>query len=925
MSSPESTVRKLTVEVIDGRDLLPKDGHGSSSPYVVVEFAGQRKRTKTSVRSLNPKWHEKLEFLVFDPADMEAEELEIEIYHENIQGSAGKKNQFLGRVRIYGSQFTKKGEEGLVYFPLEKKSILSWVRGDIGLRICYHDEVIKKPEKKEESKKKEEVPSPTDTANQSQHEAPPVPLVLVEEDIRKKEVVYSEPMKMQTTASKQSRVISSSSSFNLVEPMQFLFVKVVKTRNLLPCENPNVKVRLGLQTAKTKQVPSENPEWNQVFSFSQGKTEPTLEISVWGNGKEEVFLGGVCFDLSDVPVRENPDGPLAAQWYRLESGACSASSVSGDIMISVWMGTQADDAFPDSWNSEAPHVKYTRSKVYHSPKLWYLRVSIIEAQDLHVGSPKLVRVKLQLGFQSSWTKPSASTGNSSSFSWREDLILVVSEPLDDQLLLLVEECAGKETTHLGHVALDLAAIEQRLDENPLPSKWFNLDGGARINLKLCLEGGYHVLDEAANLSSDFRPTAKQLWRPPIGVLELGILGGRNLLPMKTKGGTRGSTDAYCVAKYGKKWVRTRTITDSFDPRWNEQYTWQVYDPCTVLTIGVFDNWRMFSDDRADYRIGKVRIRVSTLETNRVYTSSYPLLILLHSGVKKMGEVEIAVRFASSALLPEILTTYLQPVLPRMHYLRPIVVQQQELLRNAAIKMVSSWLSRAEPPLGPDVVRYMLDADSHAWSMRRSKCNWFRIMAVISWVLGAANWVNDIRQWRNPVTTFLVHILYLVLVWYPELAAPTGCFYLVMVAAWYRRFRGKGLMGMDVGLSQGASVDGDELDEEFDGVPTGKKDEVVRIRYDRIRALAGRVQTVMGDMAAQGERIQALVCWRDPRATRIFVVVCSAAGLGFYLVPGKMVAVALGFYFLRHPMFRDPMPAPALNFFRRLPSLSDRIL
>jgi hypothetical protein len=59
--------------------------------------------------------------------------------------------------------------------------------------------------------------------------------------------------------------------------------------------------------------------------------------------------------------------------------------------------------------------------------------------------------------------------------------------------------------------------------------------------------------------------------------------------MKTTKDSRGSTDAYCVAKYGPKWIRTRTIFDSFNPRWNEQYTWEVDDPCTVLTVGVFDN------------------------------------------------------------------------------------------------------------------------------------------------------------------------------------------------------------------------------------------------------------------------------------------------------------------------------------------------
>lgn len=107
--------------------------------------------------------------------------------------------------------------------------------------------------------------------------------------------------------------------------------------------------------------------------------------------------------------------------------------------------------------------------------------------------------------------------------------------------------------------------------------------------------------------------------------------------MKIKDGKGGCTDAYCVAKYGQKWIRTRTVVDSLSPKWNEQYTWEVFDPCTVITVGVFDNYRVekhTANGGRDSRIGKVRIRLSTLESDRVYTHSYPLLILHPSGSRK---------------------------------------------------------------------------------------------------------------------------------------------------------------------------------------------------------------------------------------------------------------------------------------------------
>ncbi|KAI4342567.1 hypothetical protein MLD38_027181 [Melastoma candidum] len=1077
--APPRTVRRLVVEVVDARDLLPKDGQGSSSPYVVVEFDNQKKRTSTRHRDLNPTWNESLHFIVSDPSQMDYDELLLEVHNDRRYGPASRKSHFLGRVKVYGSQFAPRGQEGLVYFSLEKKSVFSWVRGEIGLKVYYYDEeviddggaaeqlhqqhqqqqqqigdegrpppVVAVEEEEEEEGRVFEIPPighptpplpsmmPAVGPGLRSHSPPPV--VVIEEPAPPTQppvttfhsgyhhrhpppppethaptpgcgpplpegqfpseavaAAAAEARKMQGNGAgeraralrrpngeflprvipedrrnsfRHQRFASQSDRFHpydLVEPMLYLFVRICKARGLAQNESPYVKLRSSTHYVRSKPAvhrsgdQADVTEWNQVFALGHHKNESaatnTLEISVW-ESQYEKFLGGVCFDLSDVPMREPPDSPLAPQWYRLDGVAADDKNnrVCGDIQLSVWIGTQADDAFPEAWSSDAPsHVAHTRSKVYQSPKLWYLRVTVIEAQDLQI-TPNLppltapdIRVKGQLGFQSVRTRRGSVSGHATAFHWNEDLIFVAGEPLEESLVILVEDRTTKETVLLGHILIPVSSIEQRMDERHVPAKWFALEGGTgggalapgaagsgitycgRMYMRLCLEGGYHVLDEAAHVCSDFRPTAKQLWKPAVGILELGILGARGLLPMKSKGPGKGSTDPYCVAKYGKKWVRTRTITDSFDPRWNEQYTWQVYDPCTVLTVAVFDNWRMFSDpsteDRPDCRIGKIRIRVSTLESNRVYTNSYPLLVLSRIGLKKMGEIELAVRFACPSLLPETCVVYGQPLLPRMHYLRPLGVAQQEALRGAATRMVAAWLARSEPPLGPEVVRYMLDADSHAWSMRKSKANWFRIVSVLAWAIGLAKWLDDIRRWRNVLTTVLVHLLYLVLVWFPDLIVPTGCLYVFLIGVWYYRFRPRIPAGMDTRLSQAESVDPDELDEEFDTIPSSKPPDIIRARYDRLRMLAARVQTVLGDFATQGERVQALVSWRDPRATKLFIAVCLAVTITLYLVPPKMVAVALGFYYLRHPMFRDPMPPSSLNFFRRLPSLSDRLM
>nr|GEY08305.1 FT-interacting protein 1-like [Tanacetum cinerariifolium] len=745
-----------------------------------------------------------------------------------------------------------------------------------------------------------------------------------------------------------------TSTYDLVEQMQYLYVRVVKAKDL-PAKDltgscdPYVEVRMGNYKGTTRHFDKNtHPEWNQVFSFSKDRIQATmLEVIVKDKDVlKDDFIGGVIFDLNEVPKRVPPDSPLAPQWYRLADR--KGDKLKGELMLAVWWGTQADEAFPEAWHSDAAAVSADglasiKSKVYLSPKLWYLRVNVIEAQDL-IPNDKTrfpeVYVKAMLGNQVLRTRVSMS--KTINPLWNEDLMFVVSEPFEEPLILSVEDrVAPNKDEVLGRCAIPLQYVDRRLDHKAINTRWFNLekhvmiDGekkkevkfASRIHMRVCLEGGYHVLDESTHYSSDLRPTAKQLWKNSIGVLEVGILSANGLSPMKTKDG-RATTDAYCVAKYGTKWVRTRTIIDSFTPKWNEQYTWEVFDPCTVITIGVFDNCHLQGLDKPggarDSRIGKVRIRLSTLETDRVYTHSYPLLVLHPTGVKKMGEIHLAVRFTCSSLV-NMMHMYSQPLLPKMHYIHPLTVSQLDSLRHQATQIVSMRLSRAEPPLRKEIVEYMLDVGSHMWSMRRSKANFLRIMSVLGSLIAIGKWFDQICTWKNPITTVLIHVLFVILVLYPELILPTIFLYLFLIGIWYYRWKPRNPPHMDTRLSCADNAHPDELDEEFDTFPTSRNPDIIRMRYDRLRSIAGRMQTVVGDLATQGERFQSLISWRDPRATALFVIFCLLAAILLYVTPFQVLALFTGFYWLRHPRFRHKLPSTPLNFFRRLPARTDCML
>ncbi|PIN20002.1 hypothetical protein CDL12_07327 [Handroanthus impetiginosus] len=650
-------------------------------------------------------------------------------------------------------------------------------------------------------------------------------------------------------------------NYDHVKEMQCVYVRVAKAIDLpendvTGCCNPYVDVKLGNYKNTTPYLEkNSNPEWNKVFTISKDQIQGSiLEVFVKDNDVvNDDYMGRVAFDLDDILNM---------------------------LLLAVWMGTEADDvSHLDASESN------TCSSVSLSPKLWYLKVTITEAQDLQPNDELRfpdVFVKAMLGNQTLRTT---------------DLIFVAAEPFHVPLILSVEDrIAPNKGKVLGKCAIHLQHVERRLDHKPVNSRWYNLErhilvedekknevtSSSKIQVIICLEGGYHT-------------DGKQLWKSRIGVLELGILDARGLPPMKAKDGQE-RTDAYCVAKYGQKWFRTRTIIDSFDPIWNEQYTWEVFDPCTVVTIG----------SGSDSRIGKIRIRLSALETDRIYFHSYPLLVLQPSGLKKMGELNLVVRFTCSSLINT------------MH-------AQLDKLKHQATQIVSARLSQAEPPLRKEVVKYMLEVGSHTWSMRKSKVNFFRVMMILSVFVDVWRWFDWIRNWQNSMITVMIHILFLILVMYRQYLLPSIFLYLLFIIAWNYEWKPEHPLHIDTRLSYADDAHPDELDEEFDMFPSLCPADLVQMRYDRLRTVGGRFQTMLGDLVTKGERLQSLLCWQDPRAAVVFAIFCLVAAFVPYITPFEVVAIPTGFYVLRHPRFRNNLYSVPLNFFKRLPERRECLL
>ncbi|CAF1919132.1 unnamed protein product, partial [Brassica napus] len=409
------------------------------------------------------------------------------------------------------------------------------------------------------------------------------------------------------------------------------------------------------------------------------------------------------------------------------------------------MGTQADEVFPEAWHSDSitvsgDNVVITRSKVYLSPRLWYLRVNVIEAQDL---------VPLH--------------GN------------INNPEFEDSLILSLEDKLGQKEECLGKCEVKLSQVERRVLPGRVPHMWYNLVGDSggfrgRIHLQVSLDGGYHVLDESIQYSSDYRASAKLLGKPSIGVLELGVISASD-------------------------------------------------------------------------------------------------------GVTKMGEIQLAVRFSCTPAI-YMLQKYSEPLIPEMHYLTPLSIYQLDSLRHQATHILCLKLSRTEPPLGRDVIEYMLDFGSNIWSIRRGRANFEWLITFFTGFVDSWIWFDSVCKWKSP-------------------------------------------------LSKADSALPDELDEELDGFPGAKCGDLMKKRYDRLRGIAGRMMMVLGDLATQGERVKNLLSWRDPRATFLFSMFYLVACGVIFFVSMKLLLTLLAFYVIGHPRLRVfDIPSVPQNFFR---SLRERIV
>ncbi|KAK9133986.1 hypothetical protein Scep_013514 [Stephania cephalantha] len=89
----------------------------------------------------------------------------------------------------------------------------------------------------------------------------------------------------------------------------------------------------------------------------------------------------------------------------------------------------------------------------------------------------------------------------------------------------------------------------------------------------------------------------------IGLLKVSVLRGLRLVIRDFR-----TSDPYVVLKLDNQVVKTKVISNSLNPVWNEEFTFSITEPVGVLNLEVFDKDRFKADDEMGYaRIGLQQI------------------------------------------------------------------------------------------------------------------------------------------------------------------------------------------------------------------------------------------------------------------------------------------------------------------------------
>jgi len=129
----------VTVTLISGRDLMGKNGGGTSDPFCIVEIDSQVHFSKVKKETCSPLWNETYTFNT--PSRLPSPFfLRVSVWNQpKFSNGRDTKGAFLGQLQIDLGQVGRAEASGR-FFELEKRTARSHVSGSLEIKIVITSE-----------------------------------------------------------------------------------------------------------------------------------------------------------------------------------------------------------------------------------------------------------------------------------------------------------------------------------------------------------------------------------------------------------------------------------------------------------------------------------------------------------------------------------------------------------------------------------------------------------------------------------------------------------------------------------------------------------------------------------------------------------------------------------------------------------------
>jgi len=412
---------------------------------------------------------------------------------------------------------------------------------------------------------------------------------------------------------------------------------------------------------------------------------------------------------------------------------------------------------------------------------------------------------------------------------------------------------------------------------------------------------------------------------PLACLRLSLEGIKIPLDDSIK------SSVYCVLKCGSSWGRTPMVRVSGEEIsfgiWHAEIP--IFDPATVLTLAVFRKLGLHITKgylaSHPLMVGKLRVRLSTLEPDRNITVELPLLSDRKKGASRVGSAHLSMR-VSFVSLGARLAALVAPPLPKEAYVHGIEDKAMAMaVRKARRRMVSQWLYGCNPGIPPSATLAIENTEREEFMTSRLKANARRIRLSFTVLRRGSLFYRHLASWENPVLSITACAVAVATTYYPSIAF--GVWMLLGAHACYRSIPEN--LGMPPGMEHDPPETDSEDEEQEHGhrldISTSNPYTILKRKYQKLQRITLMVQNVLDDVATSMERMIAIATWQDPLSTLLLVVLLVILGVAFLMVGSRPMVAGLQLFMLRPPQMRTPWTPPPVALFSRLPSRADRIM